>query len=118
MDKLLRRADFKRVYAGGAKTVGKFVVIFTLAGDGEVRRLGVTVTRKVGGAVVRNRARRRIRELARMHENLLAGWGGEVVVNARRGCAEAAWPALAEDFERCMKKAKATRWPPAPRQEH
>jgi ribonuclease P protein component len=79
-----------------------------------VRRLGITATRKTGGAVVRNRARRRIRELARTREALLDGWGGEIVVNVRRGCAEVAWSALAEDFERCMKRAKTAPRPPAP----
>jgi len=79
-----------------------------------VRRLGITATRKIGGAVVRNRARRRIRELARTREELLAGWGGEIVVNVRRACAEVAWGALAEDFERCMKRATTAPRPPAP----
>ncbi len=78
-----------------------------------MRRLGITATRKIGGAVVRNRARRRIRELARTREELLAGWGGEIVVNVRRGCAEVAWSALAEDFERCMKRATTAPRPPA-----
>ncbi|MDD5563323.1 MAG: ribonuclease P protein component [Thermoanaerobaculaceae bacterium] len=108
----MRRSDFKRVYAGGAKVVGRYLVIFALAGDGEVRRLGITATRKIGGAVVRNRARRRIRELARSREALLEGWGGEIVVNVRRACAEVAWNALAEDFERCVKRARTAPRPP------
>ena len=77
-------------------------------------RLGITATRKIGGAVVRNRARRRIRELARTRAAVLSGWGGEIVVNVRRGCAEVAWGALAEEFERCMTRAKSAPRPPAP----
>ena len=44
--------------------VGRYLVVFALPGEGEVCRLGITATRKIGGAVVRNRARRRVRELA------------------------------------------------------
>ena len=108
----MRRSDFKRVYAGGTKVVGRYLVIFALAGDGEVRRLGITATRKTGGAVVRNRARRRIRALARTREAVLGRWGGEIVVNVRRGCAEVGWSALAEEFERCMRKATTAPRPP------
>ena len=102
LDRLLRRADFQRVYTGGVKVVGRYVVVFALAGAASVCRLGITTTRKIGGAVVRNRARRRIRELFRTKGELLAGWGGDVVVNVRAGCAGAGWSELAEDVSRCL----------------
>jgi ribonuclease P protein component len=100
----LRRAEFQRVYTSGTKVVGRYIVVFTLAGSGGVCRLGITATRKIGGAVVRNRARRRIRELFRAHRELLEGWSGDVVVNVRAGCAGAAWGELAEDLERCLSR--------------
>lgn len=84
--------------------VGRYLVVFALAGQGEVCRVGITATRKFGGAVVRNRARRRIRELFRAQRELLAGWGGDLVVNVRHGCAAADWGELAEDFTRCLSK--------------
>jgi ribonuclease P protein component len=84
--------------------VGRYLVVFGLTREGEVCRLGITATRKIGGAVVRNRARRRLRELFRAHRQLLAGWGGDLVVNVRQGCAEAAWGELVEDFARCLSK--------------
>lgn len=65
-------------------------------------RLGITVTRRVGGAVVRNRARRRVRELARRLGLEVGAGGGDVVVNVRRGCAEATWSELEEDYLRCV----------------
>ena len=89
-------------------------MVFALAGEGEVCRLGITASRKVGGAVVRNRARRRIRELFRTRREAVTGWSGDLVVNVRRGCGEVAWQALAEDLERCVKKAQAAPRPPAP----
>ncbi len=89
-------------------------MVFALAGDGEVCRLGITATRKIGGAVVRNRARRRIREIFRAHRELLAGWGGDLVVNVRQRCAEAAWGELVEDFARCLTKLQKGPCSPAP----
>jgi ribonuclease P protein component len=84
--------------------VGRYLVVFALAGEGDACRLGITATRKTGGAVVRNRARRRVRELFRAERELLAGWGGDVVVNVRQGCAGAEWVELVEDFARCLSK--------------
>ena len=70
--------------------------------DGGECRLGITATRRLGGAVVRNRARRRIRELFRRHGDGLLERGVDVVVNARDGCAYGPWPEVAGDFVRCM----------------
>ena len=93
--------------------VGRYVVVFALPSEGELCRFGITASRKVGGAVVRNRARRRVRELFRTHRNAVSGWFGDLVVNVRRGCHEVGWEKLAEDFERCMRKATAAPRPPA-----
>lgn len=89
------------------------MVVFARAGDGEVCRLGITASRKTGGAVVRNRARRRVRELFRAHRELLSGWRGDLVVNVRQGCAGAAWDELVEDFARCLTKLRRGAHPPA-----
>ncbi len=89
------------VYSRGVRVPGRFLVVFGLArGDGPCR-LGITATRKIGSAVVRNRARRRIRELFRRQP---AGrlFSGDVVVNVRRACAEVAWAELEKDFTQCL----------------
>jgi ribonuclease P protein component len=94
--------------------VGRYLVVFALATDGETCRFGITASRKVGGAVVRNRSRRRIRELFRSRRETVSGWCGDFVVNVRRGCDVVGWEQLTEDFERCMRRAKAAPRPPAP----
>lgn len=99
---LRRRREFQLVYRQGVKVVGRAVVTFALAHDGDACRLGITATRRIGGAVVRNRARRRVRELFRRHGVALLGPGIDLVVNVREGCATAAWPELEEDFLRCL----------------
>jgi len=92
--------------------VGRYLVVFARAGESDVCRVGITATRKIGGAVVRNRARRRVRELFRGNRELLSGWGGDVVVNVRQGCADAAWGELVEDFARCLTKLRRGAHPP------
>ncbi|MGV8041758.1 MAG: ribonuclease P protein component [Thermoanaerobaculaceae bacterium] len=63
--------------------------------------MGITATRKIGSAVVRNRARRRIRELFR-RQPATALFTGDVVVNVRRACAEVRWSELEQDFTQCL----------------
>lgn len=93
--------------------MGRYLVVFALASGGEMCRVGITASRKVGGAVVRNRARRRVRELFRSRWEALRGWHGDFVVNVRRGCDVVGWQELTEYFERCMKRAKAAPRSPA-----
>lgn len=83
------------------------MVLFAIRSDTEGGcpvRLGVTASRKVGGAVVRARTKRRIRELFRTR--FPARWDGglDVVVNARRGCAEAPWSDLVAEFDRSVER--------------
>ena len=113
LDRLLRRADFQRVYTDGVKVVGRYVVVFALASEGGPCRVGITASRKVGGAVVRNRARRRLRELFRARSEEFGGWHGDLVVNVRHSCDGAGWEELTEDFGRCMRKARAAPRSPA-----
>jgi ribonuclease P protein component len=99
---LRRRNEFQAVYRQGVKVSGRFVVVFGLLREVGECRFGITATRRLGGAVVRNRARRRIRELFRHHSEPLAALPIDVVVNARDGCGAAPWPDLSTDFERCV----------------
>lgn len=73
-------------------------------------RLGITATRRIGNAVVRNRARRRIRELVRRDRTAVAGLEGDLVVNVRRVVAEIPWPELEEDFTRCVGRVQRRLW--------
>ncbi len=65
--RLKRRAEFLRVASAGRKAAMPGLVLQALARqDGAPARLGFTVTKKVGNAVVRNRTKRRLREAARL----------------------------------------------------
>ncbi|MEZ6030742.1 MAG: ribonuclease P protein component [Hyphomonadaceae bacterium] len=68
----------------------------------ETAGLGFTATRKVGGSVVRNRARRRLREAARALLPGLGVAGVDYVLVARQETGTAAWPRLLDDVERAL----------------
>jgi ribonuclease P protein component len=101
--RLRRRPEFQRIYRDGERVASRNFVIFGLrcagAGPG---RLGLTASRKVGSAVVRSRCRRRLRELYRLLDDQFIAASVDVVVNARRGCADAPWSELRREFSRCM----------------
>ena len=66
---LKKNRDFKHVYSQGKYVANELFVAYALANHFGINRIGITVSKKVGGAVVRNRVKRRVRECVR-HNNL------------------------------------------------
>ena len=76
-------------------------------------RVGFTATRRVGGAVVRNRAKRRLREAARLMLPQLGRAGCDYVLIARGGVGSHAWPRLLDDLKSALIRLAADRDRPA-----
>jgi ribonuclease P protein component len=94
-ERLLRRKDFLRVQSGGRRVhTAHFVVMVQHAPQ---RRVGITVTRRIGCAVVRNRIRRLVREAYRLQRPLFPEHCDLVVV-ARQGAAELDYAAVAAEL--------------------
>ena len=93
--RLRQRVDYVAVQTGGMKLHGRHLLaIAQQRTDSSPRgRLGVTVTKKVGNAVIRNRIRRMLREWLRMHGWVPAGW--DMVLVAKDSAARQLHP---DDF--------------------
>ena len=104
--RLKRRAEFLRVASAGRKAPMPGVVLQALPrGDELPARLGFTVTKKVGNAVIRNRTRRRLKEAARILLARQPLTGVDLVLVGREGTRGSALPELIADIERALAKA-------------
>ena len=103
----MRSADFRTVYDNGIRLSNPLFAAFCLARTGAedrgTARLGLTVPRAIGGAVVRNRIKRRLREaFRRQRARIGAQW--DIVVNPRRAALTAPFAEIERAFERLIEK--------------
>jgi ribonuclease P protein component len=90
--RLLKHSDFERVYKQGRRHFSPHMTVFYLrqaiagsASDSRSARVGFTVGRVLGGAVQRNRIKRRLREAVRKQREILSGAGAvDVVINPKK----------------------------------
>jgi ribonuclease P protein component len=101
--RLLRHADFQRVYHDGRRHFAAHMTVFYLFRAGTAPRVGFTVGRALGGAVVRNRMKRRLREAVRAHLSALAA-PVDVVINPKKSLLTAEFTALAAEVAGAFKK--------------
>jgi len=97
--RMTRRADYLAANRGQRQTTPGFILLVRDRRDGDPSaRLGITVSKKVGGAVVRNRMKRRFRALARalLADHAVAG-ADHVLIGRREGI-ERDFSALREEF--------------------
>jgi ribonuclease P protein component len=101
--KLTRRADYLAANGGLRAPTPGFVLLVRLRGDEDPAiRLGITVSRKVGGAVVRNRMKRRFRELARAVLPQAGIAGADYVLVGRAGGVERPFAELRLELEQAL----------------
>lgn len=102
--RLVHSAQFAEGYRQGRKWVGKYMVLWLREGENASLRLGVVSSRKVGGAVQRNRARRRLREAFRQNRHHYTGTV-DVILVARRAIGEARAKEVETELNRLARRA-------------
>lgn len=108
--RLTRQADFQRVLGGERVYAGRTVVAFARPTQEEVTRVGVAVSRRVRGAVDRNRIRRRLREAARRAQagdspGTALGRTYDVVLIGRPAVLDAPWGAVESEVGAALARA-------------
>lgn len=103
--RLRRPADFQHVRAGRRSWGHPLLVLYTAPNEGLPTRVGISVGKRVGNAVVRNRVKRRVREVVRLRHAELAP-GHDLVFIARAPSAVAGWPALRDAAEDLLRRAR------------
>lgn len=104
--RLRRRKDFAAAYRKGRVYGNQLLVLRVVSHGGDVTRFGFVTGKAVGGAVIRNRVKRRLRAAAM---SLDAAPGADLVVGARRTAAEASYHALHKSLAALMGRAGVLR---------
>jgi ribonuclease P protein component len=103
-----RRSEFEQAYEHGIKIHGRFATTFVVQTALPVGRLGIAATKRLGGAVERNRAKRLVREVFRRHK-IVPGF--DVVVVPKRELLDASLTALENEYrsniDRSLRRARA-----------
>jgi len=107
--RLAKRREFLRVYEGGRKIFSRYSVLFFAANALSYSRIGITATKKLGKATLRNRLKRWTREVYR-HEREPLGLDQrpvDIVVNVKPNAAEASWIEYRDDLQKVLRRVAA-----------
>ena len=104
--RLHHRREFLAVDDGGRRVSGRFVTLVGKPNSRPVDRLGIVASRRIGGAVERNRAKRMVRDVFRRRVNRTGEGCLDVVAIARNGIASAAYGVVEADFLAALRKLR------------
>lgn len=106
---LKKNIDFRRLYRRGRTCVTPCVVVYALPNRAHMHRIGITAGKKVGGAVSRNRAKRRLRALFREFAagELADECCFDFVIVARARAVDCPFDRLKRDFFKAVREAAA-----------
>ena len=104
IERLRKNMDFKNVYKKGKSIADKYIVIYFLRNNMDITRVGFTASKKVGKSVIRNRARRLMKESFRNLSKDIKG-GYDIVFIARARIKDAAYNDVEKSMVRVIKKS-------------
>lgn len=107
-ERIRRRPEFQLVHEKGTRTSGRFMTALFLPNNLRHNRLGIVASRRLGGAVQRNRAKRLIRQAFRLNKPAASGW--DLVVIPRMDLLDADINAIEADFRSiCQRHGRPSR---------
>jgi ribonuclease P protein component len=104
------RADYLKIQRSGRKMGGRYLIILSMDNDLPASRFGITVSRKTGNAVTRNRVKRRIRELQRLNRDSVVP-GKDIVVVATRNASAATFEKMKMEYANLITRAGLVKEP-------
>lgn len=108
METLRNSREFKKVIDGGGKSVLETITIFILPNQVGKTRIGISVSRKLGGSVKRNKVKRRIREAARKTAGEIPE-SIDIVIIARKAAQKASYLDIEKDLTQALRRCATTR---------
>ena len=105
--RIRRRGEFQRVFEVGRRVHGRYLTVVAAPSTGDATRLGIVASRKVGGAVVRNRAKRLIREVFRTAFGPAVPF--DLVVIAKSAATQAKVDGIRSDYQMTLKRLGLSR---------
>ena len=103
--RLRKRSLFRKVYEEGRFVANKMMAMHFIPNPDHSRRIGFSAGKKLGGAVVRNRCKRRLRECYRLHQNEMPA-GVDLIIVARRALVNAKWELIVGAFLDALRRSR------------
>ena len=102
---LRKDADFRKVYRHGKSIANRYLVMYTFKNKSDSNRVGISVSKKVGKANVRNKVRRRIKESYRLNIDGNIKKGYDIVFIARVSASDVDYKDIESAMKHLVKKA-------------
>ena len=103
---LKKDCDFRKVYKHGKSFANRYLVMYILENKSDSSRIGISVSKKVGNAITRNKIRRRIKESYRLNIDANVKYGYDIVFIARVAIKEADYKDIEKSMNHLIKKAQ------------
>ena len=104
-ERLRKDSDFRRVYKHGKSFANRYLVMYIMRNNLEYNRVGISVSKKVGNAINRNKIRRRIKESYRLNIDANVKYGYDIVFIARVAIKEADYKDIEKSMTHLIRKA-------------